>query len=308
MTPDEPVMIKKALRYVGIGVAALLALSVLFGSFYTVNQGEMAVVIRFGAVVDVSNAGLHLKIPWITSVVRISTRTLTVTWEKSPDGKTGTELASYSHDQQTANISAKITFRVRGDFDSIRAVYTGYHDEQTLIERVVIPRTMQAVKTTFGQYTAAGVIQNRSKFNADVDAAVRAAIEGGLEGKSLITVEALAIQNIDFSNAYEHAVEQRMQAEVEVAKVAQNLERERKTAEIVVVQAKAQAESNLAVARAKAEAIKITGDAEASAIRARAAALQSNPGLVQLTAAEKWNGVLPTTMLPGGAVPFLGVK
>mgnify|MGYP000016361049 CR=1 FL=1 len=30
--------------------------------------------------------------------------------------------------------------------------------------------------------------------------------------------------------------------------------------------------------------------------------------LVGLTAAEKWNGQLPTTMVPGSAVPFIGVK
>lgn len=30
-----------------------------------------------------------------------------------------------------------------------------------------------------------------------------------------------------------------------------------------------------------------------------------NRQLVELTAAEKWNGVLPTTMLPNGSVPFV---
>ena len=47
------------------------------------------------------------------------------------------------------------------------------------------------------------------------------------------------------------------------------------------------------------------GQAEAQAIKARSDALQSNPNLVNLTAAEKWNGVLPTTMVPGGSVPFV---
>jgi hypothetical protein len=27
-----------------------------------------------------------------------------------------------------------------------------------------------------------------------------------------------------------------------------------------------------------------------------------------LVAAEKWNGVLPTTMVPGNSVPFVNVK
>jgi regulator of protease activity HflC (stomatin/prohibitin superfamily) len=292
-------------------LAVLLALSLVLSSFYTVDQGEMAVVTRFGAVVDVTGPGLHGKLPWVTSTVAISTRTWSQTWEKTVvEGKVySNEMPSYSHDQQSANISAKITFRVKADHESIKNLYTTYRNTEAILERVVVPRTMQAIKTTFGQYTAAGVIQNRAKFNVDVDSAVRSAIDNGLEGKAgLVAVEAVTIQNIDFSDAYEHAVEQRMQAEVEVAKVAQNLERERKTAEIVVVQAQAQANSQLALAKASAEATRIKGDAEASAIRARAAALQSNPFLVQLTLAEKWNGILPTTMVPGSAVPFLNVK
>lgn len=57
-----------------------------------------------------------------------------------------------------------------------------------------------------------------------------------------------------------------------------------------------------------AYATTVRGEAEASAIRARAAALAANINLVLLTQAEKWNGVLPHTMLPGATVPFISVK
>lgn len=46
---------------------------------------------------------------------------------------------------------------------------------------------------------------------------------------------------------------------------------------------------------AKASNIKITGEAEAAAIEARAKALGTNPNL-------------PTTMVPGSAVPSVSVK
>jgi hypothetical protein len=42
--------------------------------------------------------------------------------------------------------------------------------------------------------------------------------------------------------------------------------------------------------------------------KARAKALSTNPNLVTLVQAELWNGVLPTTMVPGSAVPFVSVK
>lgn len=286
-------------KLVGYVVGGVLALSLLVGTFYTVDQGEVAVVTRFGAVIDVSGPGLNTKIPWITKVHDMSVRT----WAQE------FKLPSYSHDQQAADIMVKVTYRAKSDATSIKDIYATYLNVESLSDRVVAPRVQQAVKTTFGQFTAMGVVQNRVKFNADVDTAVRGLIEGGIEGKACpIIIEAVVVQNIDFSDAYEHAVEERMKAEVEVARVAQNLERERKTAEIVVVQAKAVADSNLAKAKADAEATRIKGEAEAAAIRARSAALQSNPALVSLTLAEKWNGVLPTTMVPGASVPFLGVK
>ncbi|MCY1380806.1 hypothetical protein D9M69_686580 [compost metagenome] len=63
-----------------------------------------------------------------------------------------------------------------------------------------------------------------------------------------------------------------------------------------------------AKANADAEAIRIMGDAEATSIKARGDALRENPGLVALTQAEKWNGQLPTTMLPDGSVPMLQLQ
>lgn len=64
---------------------------------------------------------------------------------------------------------------------------------------------------------------------------------------------------------------------------------------------------DLTAAEADAKAVQLRGEAEASAIKAKSAALASNPALISLTQAERWNGQLPTTMVPGGAVPFLNV-
>ena len=117
----------------------------------------------------------------------------------------------------------------------------------------------------------------------------------------------MQIENIDFSDAYENSIEQRMLAEVEVQKVRQNAEREKVTAEITVIQAQAEADAQLARATAEAEATRIRGEAEADAIKAKGAALRDNPALIDLVQAERWNGTLPTTMVPGTTVPFLNM-
>ena len=73
-------------RIVGAGVAGLIALTVLLGSFYTVDAGTMAVHTRFGSVVGVSGPGLHFKMPWFDDVTHISVRTETVDWSRAQDG------------------------------------------------------------------------------------------------------------------------------------------------------------------------------------------------------------------------------
>lgn len=134
-------------------------------------------------------------------------------------------------------------------------------------------------------------IQERERLGQEIMVAIKNAA-----ASQMMTIESVQVENIDFSNVYEQSIEQRMLAEVEVQKVQQNAQREKVQAEIKVIQAKADA-----------DAVRLQGDAEASAINARGKALRDNPGLVDLVAAEKWDGKLPTTMVPGSSVPFINV-
>ena len=136
----------------------------------------------------------------------------------------------------------------------------------------------------------------------DVTNAIRKAVHGP------IVIDGVQIENIDFSDAYEKSIELRMQAEVLVQTEKQNLEKEKVNAEIAVTQARGQADSSLARARADAESTRIKGEAEGDAIRAKAQALAQNVNLIELTKAERWNGVLPTTMIPNAAIPFLSTS
>lgn len=304
---EPPFPIVKFLRIAGAVFGALLLLFAVFGSLYSVDEGEQAVITRFGAVVRVVGSGLHVKAPFVESVVRVSTRILSVEWLNGYDENKkpfDARMESYSRDQQPAHVGLKITYRAKADAGSIQRIYAQYGDLAGCADRLIIPRTYEAVKTVFGQFTAVRAIQERGALNADTDSALRRSIGDDAP----VVIEGVQIQDVAFSPSYEAAVEQRMKAEVEVQQVTQNLERERKSAEIAVVQAQGQADSQLAKARADATAIKLRGEAEASAIQARSAALRDSPRLVELTLAEKWDGKLPSTMIPGGAVPFINTK
>lgn len=75
-----------------------------------------------------------------------------------------------------------------------------------------------------------------------------------------------------------------------------------------IKQSEAEAEKERAKARGESDAARIRAQGEADAIKLRGDALRDNPNVVQLDAIAKWNGVMPTTMVPGGGVPFVPVK
>jgi regulator of protease activity HflC (stomatin/prohibitin superfamily) len=278
---------------VGAAIAALIVLSILMGSWYTIDQTQRGALLRNGALVSVVAPGLHFKWPFIDNVVKIDMQTHTYSWAK---------VNSYSADQQPADL--KISITVRTSPDKVPEVYSRFAgDLNAAIERLVTPLMNKEVKIVFGQYTAVRAVTQRGPLNADVAHALTEA----MAQDPIFIVEGVQIENIDFSPDYIKSVEARMQAEVEVQRLRQNLERERVQAEIVVTQAKAQADRVRLEAQANADAIKLRGNAEAEAIDARGKALGGNPALVNLVQAEKWDGKLPATMIPGGAIPMLNL-
>lgn len=269
-------------------LSALIGLSVLFGSWYTVDQGERAIVLRNGEIVATAEPGLGWKLPILDSLAKLSVQSRIASYSG---------MATYSRDQQPATMKVSVNYRINAG--AVGEVYSNYGTEQAMLDRLVSPRVQAETKNVFGRFNAAEAIQQRERLNLEVHQSLQEAVQGP------VIIEAVQIEEIDFSAAYEQSVEQRMLAEVEVQKIRQNLERERVQAEIVTTQAGASADAVRLAAQAEADAIRLRGNAEAEAIDARGQALRDNPALVQLVQAERWNGVLPTTMLPNGTVPFL---
>lgn len=280
---------------VAAGIAGIVVLTVLFGSWYTVDQGERGVILTNGAITEESvPAGLHFKTPIIDDLVRIDVRDHTLKWEGDA------AMQAYSRDQQPANLTVSVNYAVIPS--EAGKLYANYGSVDAFLDRSLIRKAPQAVKQVFGQYNAQTAVIERAKLSQQALEALQALMAG-----EPVTISSVQVENIDYSSAYEEAVEQRMLAEVEVAKRNQQLETEKINAQIAVTQAQGRADSVKAEADAKAYSVQVQGDAEASAIQARGAALRDNPALIDLTAVEKWDGTLPTTIPPNGTVPFLNL-
>ena len=195
-------------RWFLLAIPVIFGLIVVFGSWYTVDQGERGVHLRNGAVVGSAEPGLGFKLPIFDTIKRISVQNLTVQYDKVP---------AYSKDQQTAEIRVSVSFHVPpGD---VIALYSEYGSLEGLTSRLVDRQVPTQVENVFGQYTAISAVQNRVTFVKDVTRAIRDAVKGP------IVIDGVQIENIDFSDAYEKSIELRMQAEVLVQTEKQNLEK-----------------------------------------------------------------------------------
>lgn len=271
-TPTMPP--RGSLQHIGslllLGLVVFFILIVLSSSWYTVDQGERGVILRNGAVIGEAEPGLGFKIPIIDTVENISVQTQNSRYS---------DVKTYSRDQQPATLRVSINYHVT----DARKVYSDYQSIQGMLDRLVTPQVYTWAENIFGQFNAVSAVQDRAQLNNELAIALRKVIRGPL------ALESVQIENIDFSGKYEEAVEARMEATVR----------------------QQQAEAEAAATRTRADAaayqVKAQGEAEAAAIRARGDALRDNPGLPGLVTAEKWDGHLPTTMPPGGTVPFLNV-
>ncbi len=270
-----------------IVVIALASFSL--GAFFTVEEGYRGIVLRNGRADTVAEPGLHFKAPFIDSVVDMSVQTMRSDMDR---------VTAYSKDVQQSMSAVAINFNLAPS--SVLEVYSELGLDYA--NKVLEPSVMRRFKETFGLYTAAEIVRKRDELATKITDLVRADMKA-----YGIAVETVQIRNIDFSDTYEQAIETAAKAEADVKKETQLLEQVKVSSQRQVAEAEAAAKARKLAADAEAYQIASKGRAEAEAIAARGRALRDNPQLVELIAAEKWDGQLPKTQVPGSAVPFVSI-
>ena len=134
------------------------------------------------------------------------------------------------------------------------------------------------------------IIANR----ASISPAVEDAIKEAVGEEYFVNVNTVVLTNIDFSDAFEQAVEDKMIAEQ--AKLKAEYENEKKVAQAEAEAAAKlkEAEAEIEIAKAQAEAKKIAAEAEAEANRLLENSL--TPNVLHDKYLAKWNGVLPSVV------------
>jgi len=262
---------KKIIKWFVIVIVVLIVISII-NPFVLIGAGERGVVMNFGAVQDkIMSEGIHIRIPVVQSVEKVNVQTK----------KMEVSAMAYSKDIQTVESKLALNYHLRADLVNKLWQEVGGDYESRLID----PSVQESVKAVTAKFTAQELIEQRAK--------VKDEIKNELLNRltKYFIVDEFSIIDFSFSDEYEKAVEAKQVAQQSALKAENDLQR-----------IKTEAEQRIAQARAEAEAIKLQSDAANNDKYVNLKALE-----VQKAAIEKWNGVLPTQMIPGASLPFINL-
>ena len=245
-------------------IVAILCVPFIAPSVHTVDETEVCVVKQFGKVKEVvTEPGMFFDF-WIgKSFKKIDTKT--------KDLKI--EAMTYSSDAQVMTVSITVQYKFLGS--EAKKIIKDYGNTKALTERItsVLTETPKAVLST---RTAMEIIANRSSITPEIREAARKAIGENYP----VEITNVAISNIDFSDAFEQAVEEKMIAEQN--KLKADYENEKK----------------VATAKANAEAKLLEAEAEAKSNELLEKSITDKT--LRDKYLDKWDGKLPSTMVGEG--------
>jgi regulator of protease activity HflC (stomatin/prohibitin superfamily) len=256
-------------KIVAHSILGLLILILLFSIFGSISAGYKGVRTQFGAVIGSVDSGLYVKVPFIQNVVKMNVQTQ----------KEQVNAESASSDLQNVSTTIALNYNLYPDKVSDLFAKIGLEYKT----RIIDPAIQEAVKASTAKHTAEQLITKRTEVRDEIKSILTERL-----AKEFIQVTEVSIVNFDFSSSFNQAIEAKVTAEQNALAAKNKLE-----------QVKFEAEQRVTQAKAEAEAIRI---------QAQAIQQQGGENYVDLKAIEKWNGILPTTFVPGSALPFINLK
>lgn len=253
-----------------LAIVALLLFIFIPFSFHTINTGEVAVVKHLGEAVNTREAGTHFDF-WVTeSYQRYDTKVQNIDISDM----------AYSSDAQTMGIQMTIQYQIRVEqVMEIAKQYGSLAALQSRIQSIAVEKT----KSELSAHKAMDIISNRAAMSPAVEQAVKNAVGNDY----FINVTAVVLTNIDFSDAFEQAVEEKMVAEQN--KLKADYENETK-----IAQAEADAKAKIVAAEADAKSKTIAAEAEKTANELVEKSITDK--ILQKEYLDKWDGKLPNVM------------
>lgn len=256
-----------------------------------VDTGEAGFFTRWGEVTSKAplSEGLHFYEPWGTDLITYNIKNQTIKC-KTP---------AFTKDVQGMDITLSVTFNLVKDKVIDLHTSTGKQYAKILIE----PSILAATKDAIGKMEADAIVGNREIASKGILEALQTRLS-----PYGINVTLINIENIDYSDAFERAVEDKQVALQNSIKEKNETARLREVAQQNVIKAEADAKAMLAKAEADAQAKLKVAEAEAKAIEMKNKALAQSKALIEYETVKTWDGKLPTQLLGGAPIPFLKLQ
>lgn len=261
----------KKLGIVAIVVIVVAALAICgLSCVTTIPTGHTGVVTTFGSVEDYTfDAGVHVKLPW-QKVVMMDNRIQ----------KQTVNLSCFSSDIQEVSMVFTVNYQINKA--NAQVIYStigiNYYDT------VITPCITEATKVVTAKYSAEALVGERTDLASQIEQELTESLK-----KYNIEIVSTSIEDMDFTDAFTNAVEEKQVAE-------QNRLRALTEAETKKIEAEAAAEVERIKAQAEADAKLIRAEAEAEANRKVGESLTDD--VLQNKYIEKWNGEMP--LVTGG--------
>lgn len=119
---NEENMNNKIASGIKYGVIVLIALILVFNSYYTITEQEAAVVTTFGMASAVTDSGLHFKIPFVQKVTKVDTtiKGFPIGYIEGSDATIEDEALMITSDFNFVNVDFYVEYKV---IDPVKALY-----------------------------------------------------------------------------------------------------------------------------------------------------------------------------------------
>ncbi|AWB44924.1 HflC protein [Paenibacillus sp. CAA11] len=266
--PGKNVNVGKAAGWI---VAALVLVLIGINSFAQVQYGHVGLYKTFGKLNDnVLSPGIHLKLPFIQTVIQVNTQVT----------KTETDTSASSKDLQPVSTHVAVNYSVNKDTAFNLMNNIGGNFDSVIIN----PAIQEIVKEVTAKYPAEDLIAKRDAVSTEISEHLTKRLL-----KYDLTVKDINIVNFKFSEAFNQSIEAKQVAQQQALKAENDLKR-------VEIEAK----QKIAQAQAEAQALKL------KKLEVTQELVQLKQIEVQEKALEKWDGKLPS--VTGGATPFIDIE
>ena len=275
---------KFSFKKVAIFIVIVLLLGTLIPCLQIIPEGSTGIRVTMGKVdKNLIQPGPTYKIPFIQDIKTVNNKQQTYKFSDRIWGESSEQTVVFME-------GVSVSYQIMPEYSVW--LYTNVTDyENNALPLTIVSSAMKAAMVEL----KTDLVTNRANIEPIAVDKLQKALNDKYEGREVVHITSLNIDNMDFEDNYNKAIEQRQIAKLEYEKqqteIKTQIEKANADKQEREIKAQAAANEKKIAADAEAESIKTVADAQAEANKKLANSITKD--LVDYTKVEKWDGKLP---------------